>query len=151
MGAGRIQGFTTDLGDIDTTPQEYMGAIRQDYNADYKYVEFSGTLAVAVGDFCCYVVTDTTLHTVDGTNSALGAGVATAAHPIGSVTYGWIQIRGVATLSTTVGGSPSEGNKLTNTSASNAALTKATAETDVLYGIFIQNSPTILASLTCPN
>lgn len=151
MGAGRIQGFTTDLGDIDTTPQEYLGAIRMDYNADYKYVEFSGTLAVAVGDFCCYVITDVTLSTVDGTNSVLGAGVAVAAHPIGSVTYGWLQIHGVATMSTAVGGTPSEGNKLTNTSASNAAMTKATAETDVCYGIYIQAGPPILVSLTCPN
>lgn len=126
--ATRITGFTTALTDIDTTAQEYLGAIRQDVTRDYKYVKFSGTNAVAIGDCVCYVLSDTNLQTVDDANSAVGAGVAVAAHPSGSVTYGWIQIRGMATLNNALAGTtPVAGSVLTNASAGTGALTLITA------------------------
>ena len=152
MGAGRPQGFTTALTDIDTAAQEFLGTIRFDYNATYKYVKFSGTTAVAVGDFMCYVVTDHTLGTVDGANSALPAGVAMAVHASGSVTYGWIQIRGVATLSTAPGGTLAAGSSLTNAGATAPALTVAApTATAVAVGILVTATSPYVADLMCPN
>jgi len=98
----RITGFTTALTDIDTTAQEPLGAIRDDVNHTYKYVKFSGTTAVAAGDFVAYVTTDANYQTVDGAATILGAGVAVAAHASGSVTYGWMQIKGVAVTTTAI-------------------------------------------------
>jgi hypothetical protein len=144
---GRITGFTTAISDIDTLPQEQLGAIRCDVTYEYKYVQFAGTEAAAVGDFCCY--TDDTLLIVDPTNAAVGAGVAAAAHPSGSVTYGWLQIRGLATMSTALGGPPSVGNKLKP--GADHAMAVASAETDVQYGICIHVTAPILVDLTCPN
>jgi hypothetical protein len=134
MAAGRPQGFTTALTDIDTTPQEYLGVIREEYKASYKYVRFSGTLAVAAGDPCCYVITDTTFVTVDGTNSVNGAGIATAAHPAGSVSYGWIQVAGLSNPITTLT-SGTAGQPVTNTGAGNAALVVAAAITNQVVGV----------------
>ena len=133
MAAGRASGFTTALTDIDTTPQEYLKAIREEFNASYVYVRFSGTLAVAAGDPVCYVVTDTTFSTVDGTNSVNGAGIAMVAHPIGSVSYGWIQVLGLSGSITTLT-SGAAGNQVTNTGAANAALKIVAAVTDQVVG-----------------
>jgi hypothetical protein len=150
--AQRITGFTTALTDIDTTPQEYLGAARNDVAHTYKYVKFSGTTAVAVGDFCCYVLTDTNAQTVDGANSAVGAGVAMAVHASGSVTYGWIVTRGVATLSTTFAPTPVAGDPLTNTGATApaiGAIASGAAETSHVVATCLVVSSKI-ALLSCP-
>jgi hypothetical protein len=133
MGATRTMGFTTALTDIDTAPQEYMGAIRDDYKTSYKYVKFSGTNAVAAGDPVCYVISDTTFVTVDQANSVNGAGIAMAAHASGSITYGWIQIKGLSGAITTLT-SGTAGQSVTNTSASAAALKVTAAVTDQTVG-----------------
>lgn len=133
MAAGRASGFTTALTDIDTAPQEYLKAIREEFNASYIYVRFSGTTAVAAGDPVCYVITDTTFGTVDGANSVNGAGIAMAAHPSGQVGYGWIQVAGLSIPITTLT-SGVAGNQVTNTGAANAALKIAAAVTDQVVG-----------------
>jgi hypothetical protein len=149
MGATRLGGFTTALTDIDTSQQEYLGAIREDNNAEYKYVKFSGSNATAVGDFVCYVVSDTALQTVNPTNSIIGAGVAMAVHPSGSVTYGWIQIKGVATLSTALT-SGVAGNALTAIGGGDKTLAVSAAATSVIVAQCIV-AATPLVLLKCEN
>jgi hypothetical protein len=78
---GSAQAFKAALTDVDTTAQVPLGMIRYEDNKVYKYVKFSGTTVIAVGDVLCYVATDTTLQTVDGANTALGAGVSPVAVP----------------------------------------------------------------------
>jgi hypothetical protein len=148
----RITGFTTALTDIDTTPQEYLGAARNDVSHTYKYVKFTGTTAVAIGDFVCYVLTDPLAQTVDGANSAVGAGVAVAAHASGSVTYGWITTRGVMNLSTTFAPTPVAGDPLTNTGATApaiGAIAAGAAETSHQVAVCLVVS-TKTALLQCP-
>lgn len=150
MASGRAQGFTTALTDIDTTPQEYLGMIRFDYASAYKYVRFTGTLATAIGDVCSYVLTDQTMTSVDSTQSSIGAGVAVAAHPLGSVTYGWVQIRGVATLSTAFGAG-AVGNTVTTVGAANKAVTVAAAVTNSPAGIIVNVTAPILLYCLFPD
>lgn len=150
MAAGRISGFTTAITDIDVTPQEYLGAIRFDYNAAYKYVRFTGTLATAIGDVCSYVLTDTTMTSVDSTTSAIGAGVSPAVHPLGSVSYGWLQIRGVATLSTAYGAG-AQGNAVTTVGAANKAVTVAAAVTNAVVGVIVNVTGPILLYCLFPD
>jgi hypothetical protein len=94
----RITLFTTALTDIDTNPQEPLGTIREDVEKCFKYVKFTGTTAVAIGDFTSYILSDLLTHTVDQLATLVGAGVAVAVHPVGSITYGWIQIKGTCIM-----------------------------------------------------
>lgn len=106
-------------------------------NKLYKFVKYddgTANLDLVAGDVVFYSgVTGYTTNTVtadasDGTGQEIGAGVVQA-----TVTedgsYFWIQIRGVATLSTTIGGTAGDGDPLTATGAADKALTKA-AEAD---------------------
>lgn len=143
---GQKQVFQTGLTDVKFNPTnvypEQLGTIRMENNKVYKYVAFSGTTIVAVGDVVCYVVYasshDGTI--VDSANTVEGAGVAQAAVPVGTAASGalayatgWIQIQGIATVSTTVAGSAAAGDAVTTASASTSQLTKnAGAATQVV-------------------
>lgn len=131
MTTGMTQAWAPALGDTDTTPKTMLGTIRRDSANIYKYVKFSGTTAIAVGDFLCYVAsagaTDT-MTTVDGANTSVPAGVAMAIVGTGTVLYGWIKVRGLATLSTALAGSPAAGDKLTTASATAPAVTKTVTD-----------------------
>lgn len=116
----RTGSFHPSFTDVDTTAQATLGAIYEGTNGQFKYVKFSGTTTVAVGDVVCYVSSDHALTTVDGANSGIGAGVAMAAVPSGAVAYGYIQISGVVTLSGTIGGATSFGTLVT-TQGTNAS------------------------------
>lgn len=119
--------FKSNIGDYDATAQDDIGCLYYAENAVYKYVKFSGTTATVVGDVVCYVAADATMTIVDAANTALGAGVATASNSVtGTAYYGWIQIRGIATLSTALAGSPSVGDDLTTDGASTPAVTTIT-------------------------
>jgi hypothetical protein len=145
-----MQGFTTAVTDIDTAPQEYLGAIRFDYNAAWKYVRFAGTVAAAVGDVVTYVLSDQTMTTVDVAVGAVGAGVVPVAHPAGSVTYGWVQIRGVVTLSTAFGAGAA-GNGLTSVGAAIRAVTVAAAVTNVGVGFIVNVTAPIVMYAMFPD
>lgn len=97
--------FKSRLTDVDTSAMEDLGTIRKELNSQYKYVKFSGTNAVAVGDAVCYVATDTNNQTVNGALTALAAGIALATVASGTVQYGWIKIKGISLTSWTVPGS----------------------------------------------
>lgn len=148
--AGQKLTFGTQVTDVDATARDDIGCLRYNENAVFKYVRFSGTTAINIGDFLCYVATDATDTTVDGANTAHGAGVAQAAVPIGPVAYGWIQIRGIATLSTALAGAPAVGDVLTSSGAAAPAVTKITAVNMQPVG-FTVNVANKTVSLSCPN
>lgn len=103
----------------------------------YKFVKYNdGTanLDLAAGDVVYYVDdTGYAAHTVtadasDSTGQEIGAGVATCAVTVDG-DYFWVQIKGFATVTETLGGSAGDGDPLTATGAADKALTKA-AEAD---------------------
>ena len=120
-----------------------LGTIRVENNATYKYVAFTGATVVAAGDAVGYVVfaSDGTLTVVDAATSTMPAGIAMAAiaagtKPTGAPYYatGWIQIKGVATVSTTVAGSPTIGQALKM--GTTPALTIMVAATDSACAVY---------------
>ncbi len=123
---------------VSTTPEFTPGALG--LNADgkmYKYViydEGTGLLDLVTGDVVYYVdVTGYLANTVtadvtDSTGAELGAGVVLAT-VTADASFFWVQIRGAAVLSTTIGGTPADGDPLTAVAAADKALTKA-AEAD---------------------
>lgn len=149
MGAGVKGTFKSSIGDIDPTPMEPLGSIRYDQNAVYKYVKFPGTTTIAAGDFLCYTAADLLAQTVDGANTAMGAGVATAAVPSGAIAYGWIQIEGLATLSTALAGVPAVGDGMTSAGATPPAVTKSAAANSMIIGNVVNVAGKIVA-LRCP-
>lgn len=123
--------FVTALTDVKNQNLDGVGTLRFEGNCIYKYVQFSGTTAVAAGDPVYYVTSDTTLNTVDDAHNALPAGIAVSSvGTLGTQTalYGWIQLTGVTTLSNTPSGTVAVGSKLTigSTNGTLAVLTTAT-------------------------
>jgi hypothetical protein len=126
--------FITPLSAVDTTDKEGVGTLRWEGNKCYKYVKYidgTANLDLAAGDVVVYTDASSTQVTADVSDiaaSEIGAGVA-----LGAVTedarFIWIQIKGAATLSTTIGGTPADGDPLTAKGAADKALTKA-AEAD---------------------
>lgn len=109
--------------------------------AVYKFVKFTGTLASAIGDFMCY--TDTSAQIVDGTNSALPAGVAQAAVAGGAVAgVMWIQVQGKVTMNTPT--ATTAGFALTSQGAANKSLKVRAAVTDNLAGYALNNAATLV-------
>lgn len=132
---GRKLVFASALTDVATAPKEALGTIREENNAVYKYVQFSGTTTVAAGDFCSYVIyaSDPGLNIVDKATALIGAGLAMAAVASGTVQYGWIQIKGLGTLASAFG-SGANGNAVTVIGASNGTLVVAAAVTNHIVG-----------------
>lgn len=149
MAGGSPQSFKAALTDNDSTAQELLGTIRYDENAVYKYVKYSGTNAVAIGDFCCYVVSDTSGQTVDKANSVLGAGVCMGTVASGSVSYGWIKVRGYATLNVALDAG-SDGNAATNKDATAGTLRAIDATAEPQVAIIVGATAKIV-NLMCPS
>lgn len=143
------QSFVAALNANDATAQQMLGVIREDDNAVYKYVKFSGTNAVAIGDFCCYVVSDLLAQTVDKANSVLPAGVSMGTVASGSVSYGWIKLEGVATLNVALD-SGSDGDALTNNGATAGTLKVIDGHGEPQCAIAIDASAKIV-QLMCPH
>ena len=110
-------------------------------------------MAAAVGNFCyLYAASGTSAGaynevTSDLSDSAnIGAGVLQAVIANGS--YGWIQTRGVATLtpSLTAG---ADGNALTAAGATDGTLDVSAAVTDFICAVAVDASAKIVM-LTCP-
>ena len=141
--------FVTPLADSgSTSDKEGVGCLRFEGNKVYKWVKFTGTNAVAAGDAVCYVLTDLALTTVDKANTAVGAGVALAAHAAGTVEYGWIQIKGVYAGVTSVGAAAT-GNTITTTGSTAGNFKVAAAVTDCPMGV-VADSGTKVVDLDCP-
>jgi hypothetical protein len=141
--------FHAALTDIDSTAQVPLGAIYETDNKRYKYVRFSGTTAIAIGDFLSYVVagSDGAEVIVDKASTALGAGAAVAAVPSGAVAFGYIQISGLCVLSGAPAGSPAFGDNLTSAGAAAGGVTKNAAANTATVGQFYTGNTVILDCL----
>jgi hypothetical protein len=118
--------FRTALTDTKTTDFEQVGTIRFEGNKVYKWVQFSGTTAVAAGKVVCYLATagaDLLETVVDGANSVIGAGIAQAAVAAGTVMFGWIQVTGPCVFAGTVTGAAGAGLSTNGATAGNLVVT----------------------------
>jgi len=134
--AGFKQSFIQGLTERSTTQKDTLGDLRWEGNKCYKYIIYeAGTAAVAgVANEVCYYFEDSG-HTdnkvtsdVSDCTGEIGAGVLQAALADGE--YGWIQIKGNATLALALTAG-ADGDSLTGTGAGDGTLDLATAvETD---------------------
>lgn len=121
----------------------------------YRFVQYNsaaGTIAAVAGNFCFYYAPggvsagSSTVVTADVSDSALvGAGVLQSAPATGE--YCWIQVAGVATLTTALT-SGADGNALTP-GAVDSTLKVSAAVTDHICAIAVDASAKIVF-VTCP-
>lgn len=122
----------------------------------YKFVKYNqgaGTVAAVAGNFAYYyapsgtsagAVTEVTSDLSD--SAGVGAGVLQAVIPNGG--YGWIQIKGPATLGQALTAG-ADGNALTAVGSSDGKLDVSAAVTDHICAIAVDADAKIVL-LTCP-
>ena len=159
MPSGQQRIFTTKLTDVDTIKKEQLGVIRWEGNKCYKYVKIQNTTAtvagvagdpVAYGAATGYTNNLVVIDLSDADASfALPAGVL-----VGSVTgtagtayYGWIQIKGPATVVTAIAGTPADGDLL-ELAATDKTVQKRTVVDNNIFGYAIDASAKTV-SLDC--
>jgi len=141
----------------DTTAQFALGTVFQSSDSkQYKYVLFNngaGNVASVVGNFCYnYAVSGvsagtTTTVTMDVTDSGgIGMGVFQAILADGE--YGWIQIGGEATLTTSLTAG-TDGDALTAIGTTDGTIDVSGAVTDYICATAVDASADIVL-LTCP-
>lgn len=135
-----------------TTPEFAPGVTYQASNGKkYKYVQYetaAGAVAAVAGNVAYYYAPggvsagSSTVVTSDLSDSAgLGAGVLQAVIADGS--YGWIQIKGVATLTTALTAG-ADGNALTAVGATDGTLDVSLAVTDAIVAYAVDASARIV-------
>jgi hypothetical protein len=135
-----------------TIPQFTVGSKYEDQNGKvYKYVQYetaAGAVAAVAGNVAYYYAPSgasagaTTVVTSDLSDSAgLGAGVLQAVIADGS--YGWIQIRGPATLTPALTAG-ADGNALTVVGATDGTLDVSAAVTDAIVAFAVDASAKII-------
>lgn len=134
MPSGSKKSFLTRLTDTSSTDLEGVGTLRWEGNKCYKWVQYdtgAGGIAAASGKVAYYYTLDGYKNnqvTADLTDSVeLGAGVLQAAPGDGE--YGWIQIKGAATLAAALTAG-ADGDPLTPTGSSDGTLDVSAAVTD---------------------
>lgn len=141
-----------DLTAVDSTPKFKAGAIgRTDDGKLYKYVQYetaAGNVAAVAGNICYYYAPSgasagaTTVVTSDLSDSAgLGAGVLQAVITDGA--YGWIQIRGAATITPALTAG-ADGNALTAVGATDGTLDVSALVTDAVVAYAVDASAKII-------
>lgn len=139
-------------------PEVAVGTVYRASNGkQYKYVEFNngaGDVASVAGNFAYYYAVSgasagqTTIVTMDVTDSGgVGAGVFQAVIADGG--YGWIQTKGVATLTTALTAG-ADGNALTAVGATDGTVDVSGLVTDFICAVAIDASAKIVM-LTCPD
>lgn len=139
-------------------PEFAVGTVhRANDGKQYKYVEFNngaGDVASVAGNMAYYYAVSgasagqTTIVTMDVTDSGgVGAGVFQAVIADGG--YGWIQTKGVATLTTALTAG-ADGNALTAIGATDGTLDVSALVTDFICAVAIDASAKIVM-LTCPD
>lgn len=148
---GIKQTFATPLTSNSPTPLEPLGSIRREGKKTYKYVQFdngTGNVAAVAGNVCYYTIAGHAANQVcsDLSDCVVAAGVFQAA--LTDQYYGWIQIRGPATLTTALTAG-ADGNALTMTGATDGTLDVSAAVTDHICAVAIDASEK-LVNLLCP-
>lgn len=140
------------LDTIDSEAEFTLGSTFVDGDGKvYKYVQYdtgAGAVAAVAGNVCYYYAPSgtsagaTTIVTSDLSDSAgLGAGVLQSALTDGA--YGWIQIKGAATLTTALTAG-ADGNALTAVGATDGTLDLSAAVTDAVVAYAIDASAKIV-------
>lgn len=152
--------WATKLTDYSSTDKEGIGAIRFEGAKFYKYVKYNqgvGAVAAVAGNFVAYkadvAYTDTLVEVSSDVSDSLRlpAGVLQSAIPNGY--FGWIQIRGVATLATALV-SGADGDELAMSTTTDGTLkqlvdTNATASVPCAGWALDASAKIVL--LMCPN
>ena len=129
--AGAKKVFITRLTDTSSKDLEGVGTIRWEDNKCYKWVKYAnavGNVAAVAGNVAFLMSTGDVTSDVSASLN-IGAGVLMAAIPDGN--YGWVQIKGEATLTTALTGG-ANGNALTPVGAGDATLNVSAALTDAV-------------------
>ena len=133
-GKGIKKIFSTSLTETSTNDEEGLGAIRFEGNKVYKWVQYdtgAGAVAAVAGNVAYYYTLDGYKNnqvTSDLSDSVeLGAGVLQSTPGDGE--YGWIQIKGAATLTTALTAG-ADGDPLTPTGSSDGTLDVSALVTD---------------------
>jgi hypothetical protein len=133
--------FATSLTETSTIDLEGVGAIRREGQKAYKWVKYNagaGSVAAVAGNVVYYygvsgdAVTggyENSEVTMDLTDAYMGAGVLQAVIANGS--YGWVQVRGPATLTTALTAG-ADGNALTHVGATDGTLDVSALVTDAI-------------------
>lgn len=120
--------FVTKLTDTSTTDLEGIGVLRFEGAKIYKWVSYNagtGTVAAVAGNTVVYHGDDAVVAnsacdvTMDYTDGVICAGVLQAVIADGS--YGWIQIKGIAILTTALTAG-ADGDQLTSVGAADGTL-----------------------------
>lgn len=159
MSNGLQQVFFTKLTDVRTSSEgaaERLGAIRFEDGKIYKYVQYNGgagAVAAVAGNMAYYYAPGGAsagallVVTSDLSDSAgLGAGMLMAV--IASGGYGWIQIKGSATLTTALTAG-NDGNALTPVGSTDGTLDVSALVTDSICAWAVDASAKIVM-LDCP-
>ena len=149
--------WATRLTDFSTTDKEGIGAVRFEGAKVYKYVKYNsgtGPVAAVAGNMAyyhgddaysasaCEVCSDLT----DAAAVPIAAGMLMSAIPTGS--FGWVQIKGVATLTPALT-SGADGNPLSAVGATDGTLAVMAAVTSPVAAVAIDASAKIVL-LDCP-
>lgn len=150
--------WNTRLTDTSTVDKEGIGAIRFEHNKIYKWVQYvagAGSIAAVAGnvvgyyapagDFAAEGYTNCKV-TSDVSDALVVAGVLQAV--IAANSYGWIQIKGPATLNTALV-SGSDGQPLVLSTTTDGTLKVAAAATDAVCA-FAQDASDKTVILNCP-
>lgn len=129
-----------DVSEVTTDRQWLLGSVGQTSDGNiYKYVVYdaaTAALAGVAGEVCYYVAaTGYAENAVTSDNSdsdAVGAGVIQAT--MADASYGWVQIKGPATLTIALA-TATDGAPLTATGAADGTLDIVGAVTEVAVGV----------------
>lgn len=145
--------FITRLTDTSTSDLEGVGTIRWEGNKAYKWVLYNqgaGAVAAAAGNVAYYYgaagvgtsgYTNSEVTSDVSDSPKVGAGVLQAAIANGS--YGWVQIKGVATLTTALTAG-ADGNALTPVGAGDGTLDVSALVTDPICAYAFDASAKII-------
>lgn len=154
--SGLKQTFLTPLSEVSLVQKEVLGTLRYENNQVHKYINIqnSATVAGVAGDMVVYFAAtgyaanrvcvraadgDATVPFAAGILNAACAGVAATNY------YGWIQVKGPATLSTAVTGAAA--GKVFKASTTDKTFAVATAATDNIAGVSMNTTTGV--SLDC--
>jgi len=149
--------WSTRLTDTSITDKEGIGAIRFEGAKIYKYVKYnsgSGPVAAVAGNMAYYhgddaytaTAAEVTSDLTDAAAAPIAAGMLMAVIATGS--YGWVQIKGVATLTTALTAG-ADGNALTAVGSTDGTLDVSALVTDHICAVALDASAKIVL-LDCP-
>lgn len=145
MPSGIKKVFQGPLDQMDDTDKEGVGTLRFEGNKVYKYLNLtngSGNVAVAAGDVVFYTSADQIAATPDLTDvvgCAAGVAQGAVAQSTTGGKYGWVQVRGVAQLSTNVSAG-AVGNALTHVGAADKTLDASALVTDPIVAFLLSTT-----------